>query len=201
MNRVNMLAAFAASSVLLAGCSNDDGGGSTTPDYTSFAEIEPDAAAMQSSYTDSNGALLMGITPATAMDIPDSGSATYNGFISGEIGGSDLIGQLTINAAFAVGDGSITSSATGFYHETDGAYTGTLTGTGILVQDPPMGVSQVQTDIDGTLSNGGTDYVTAIALEGSVIANGADPIGAIAGTADGNVGGNFLDDGVFSAER
>ncbi|WP_411889029.1 hypothetical protein [Yoonia sp. SDW83-1] len=201
MNRVNMLAAFAASSVLLAGCSNDDGGGSTTPDYTSFAEIEPDAAAMQSSYTDSNGALLMGITPATAMDIPDSGSATYNGFIGGEIGGSDLIGQLTINAAFAAGDGSITSSATGFFHETDGAYTGTLTGTGILVQDPPMGVSQVQTDIDGTLSNGGTDYVTAIALEGSIIANGADPIGAIAGTADGNVGGNFLDDGVFSAER
>lgn len=194
----------AASAVVLAGCSNGDGSDDSSvapPTFNSFAEIEPAAAAMQTTYTDTNGALLMGITPATAADIPDSGSSVYQGFVSGEVAGSDLIGELTITAAFAAGNGTVDSEATNFYHETNGAYTGTLTGTGILVQAPPMGVSQVQTDIDGTLSNGGTDYMTAIALEGSVIANGADPVGAIAGTADGNVGVDFFDDGVFSAER
>jgi len=201
---LKFIAIGAASAIVLAGCSNgsssDDNGG-TPITFNSFAEIEPAATAMQTTYTDPNGTLLMGITPATAADIPDSGSSAYQGFISGEIAGDDLIGELTITATFAAGNGAISSEATNFYHETNGAYTGTLTGTGILVQDPPMGVSQVQTDVDGTLSNGGMDFATMIALEGSVIANGSDPVGAIAGTADGSVGGDFLDDGIFSAER
>lgn len=200
MNTFNMIAIVAASAAL-AGCSSSSSGGDDTSDYASFAEIQPDAAAMQGTYTDPTGALLAGVTPATEMDIPDTGSATYDGFVTMPLDDGDLIGQLTVTASFAAGDGTLDSSATGFFHENNGAYTGTLTGAGILVQDPPMGVSQVQTDLGGTLSNGGTDYMTAVALEGSVVANGGDPIGAMAGTADGNVGADIFLDGVFVAEQ
>lgn len=184
----------------LAGCSssNDDDPAAT---YGSFAEIQPDAVAMLDTYLAPNGDLLPGITPATAGEIPDESSATYNGFVSGEIDGDSLIGELTINATFALGNDSLTSEASNFYHETDGAYTGTLSGVGVLIESPPLGVPQIQTNLDGTLSNGGVDYATDIALDGSVIANGSDPFGAVAGTADGSVGGIFFADGVFAAEK
>ncbi|PUB18998.1 hypothetical protein [Yoonia sediminilitoris] len=190
--------------VLLAGCDNNSSS-TTTPvvptppaGYTSFADIIVDGDALQDKYTDANGLLLPGIMPADEADIPDVGSATYDGFISGDVGGSTLIGQLTVEAAFDTN--TIDSTATNFFHETDGAYTGDLTGAGLLDQDPLPGVSQVSTNLDGTLSNGGTDYATSIALEGDIIANGTDPIGGVAGFADGLVGAEFFT-GVFAAER
>lgn len=178
----------AASTVFLAGC--DSNGEATANGFGSFDEIEPAATAMQSAYTDANGALLLGITPATASEIPDSGSATYNGFVSGEIAGEARIGELKITAAFAVGNNALTSEARNLYHEIDGAYTGILSGVCVLIESPPVGVPQIQINLDGTLSKGGADYATKIALDGRVIANVSDPTGAVAGTADGSVGGN-----------
>jgi hypothetical protein len=189
----------AASVIVLAGCS----GSSTTPTgFTSFAEIEPAATAMQSSYTDANGDVLPAVTVADAAAIPDSGSAVYNGFVSGPVTGGDLIGELTITAAFASGNtGTVTSEATNFYHENDGAYSGTLTGSGDLFQNPvPATDPQVQTTLGGTLSNGGMDYATNLTLNGYFVENGADPIGAIAGTADGTFDGDLFI-GVFAAEE
>ncbi len=203
MLKIYTLVAFSASAALLAGCSNNssDDGTTTTQNYTSFAEIQPDAATMQSTYTDPNGTLLMWITRATEAQIPDTGGATYKGFVNLPLSDGDLIGELTMVASFSAAAGSIDSSATGFFHENNGAYTGTLTGTGALVQDAPPGVSQVSTALDGPLSNGGTDYTTSLALAGDIVANGADPYGAVAGTADGNVGTDVFLGGVFAAER
>jgi len=183
-------------SVALAGCSSNDD--VVTGNYTSFAEIDADATAMQSKYTDANGDLLAGVVRASPSDIPASGTATYNGFVGGDVAGSDLVGELTVEAD--IGASTLTSTATGFFHETDGAYSGTLSGNGILTTTSPMGVPQVSTSLDGTLSNGGTDYTTAIALEGDLVSDGTDPAGAMAGVADGFVGSDFFT-GVFVAEK
>lgn len=193
---------------ILGGCSNssssdDDpiSGGTppvSQPSFASFAEIVVDASAMQDAYTDADGNLLTGITPASAGDIPDTGVVTYDGFIAGDVGGSALIGQLSLEANLGVS--TTASTATNFFHETNGAYTGSLTGPGIIAQNAPIGTSQVTATLEGTLANAGTDYVTSIALEGDIIANGADPVGAVAGFADGTVGAEFFE-GVFAAER
>lgn len=184
-----------AATAVVAGCSNSD----DTPDpgYASFAEIAPDAIAMRSAYVDVDGNFLMGVVPATDADIPDSGTAQYLGFVAGDLNGADLIGQLTVDVMFQTE--TISSSATNFFHETQGAYTGTLAGTGVLVPDQLL-VPQISTSLVGTLTNNSVDYATNIALEGDIVANGVDTAGAIAGYADGNVGmGVFT--GAFVAER
>lgn len=198
MKKYVMFFAVGTSVALVAGCDSTDDG--TPAGYTSFAAIEVDADAMQALYTDANGNLIAGITPATEQQIPDTGGATYNGFVAGDVAGSRLIGELTVDTNFLVN--TIDSSATNFYHENDGAYTGTLTGTGVLDQSGT--VSQISTNLDGDLTNGGVVYDTSIALEGDIIANGSDPIGAVAGFADGSLdsgGGTDIFTGVFAAER
>ncbi|WP_439154315.1 hypothetical protein [Yoonia sp.] len=200
MKKYVMFFAVGTSVALVAGCDSVDD--ETPAGYTSFADIEVDADAMQALYTDANGNLITGITPATALEIPDTGNATYNGFVAGEVAGSRLIGELTVTTFFDPGLGSITSSATNFYHENDGAYTGTLNGTGVL--DQTATVPQISTNLDGDLTNGGVVYDTSIALEGDIIANGSDPIGAVAGFADGSLdsgGSSETFTGVFAAER
>ncbi len=180
---------------LLAGCSDND---TTSQTYSSFADIDADATAMQAKYTDANGDLLSSVTRAQPSDNPDTGSATYTGFVGGDVAGADLVGQLTVDADFAAG--TLNSSATDFHHETQGAYSGSLSGTGVLLQTPPMGVPQVSANLDGTLSNGGTDFATSIAIEGDIVNDGTDAAGAMAGLADGTVGSDMFT-GTFAAEN
>lgn len=163
-----------------------------------FATLSMNADTLQSKYTDGNGNLLAGQSRSAPADIPASGTANYAGYVAGDVDGSSLVGELTIEAAFATN--TISSTATNFIHETDGDYTGDLTGSGPLTRTPPAGVPQVSTTLDGTLSNAGTDYATTIALEGDLTANGSDPVGTVAGVADGLVGADFFS-GVFAAER
>lgn len=194
-NIVKLTTAF-ASVAMLAGCSSTDT--TVTPPVKTFATVSADASAMQDLYTDATGRLLATTTKATSAEVRAAPNATYTGFVSGDVAGSQMVGELTIDADF--GAGTTDSTATGFFHETDGEYTGTLTGTGTITPNPPGGISQVSGTVSGDLTNGGTIYVTAIGLEGDLVASGGDPVAAIAGIADGTVGGILLT-GAFAAEK
>lgn len=184
----------AVSLAVLAGCGSSD----PAVAAPTFLQLNAAAVAMQSKYTDANGDLLAGVTPATAVDINAAPNATYTGYVGGDLGGDTLVGALEVNADF--GASTATSTATGFIHETDGAYAGLLTGSGVIAPTAPAGTPQISTTVAGDLTNGGTTYATNIALDGSFVANGADPVGAVAGTADGTVGLDLLI-GTFAAEN
>lgn len=183
----------ALSLAALAGCNS-----SLNPAAPTFADVDAAAAAMQGKYTDANGDLLAGVAPAQSTNINNAANATYTGFVGGDVGGDTLVGTLSVDADFNAR--TTTSTATGFIHEADGDYAGTLTGAGVIAPSAPAGTPQMSTTVAGTLNNGGTAYATSLALDGSFVANGGDAVGAIAGTADGTVGTDILT-GTFVAEK
>lgn len=173
-------------------------GGSSTSPTVSYQSLTTSAATLQDKYTDANGDLLAGMAPAASADINAAPNATYTGYVSGVVGGSDLVGTLSVDADFAAK--TTTATAEDFFHATDGAYTGTLTGTGNIQPSAPAGTAQMSTTLNGDLTNGGTVYTTALALNGDFVAAGGDAVGAIAGTADGTLNAALLT-GAFAAEK
>jgi len=188
------LTAICAIGGLLTGCN----GSSTALPTVSYATLSTDAAAMQAKYTDASGRLLPTTTKATAADVRSAADATYTGYVAGNVAGSNLVGEVSIDTDFTAQTTS--STATGFVHETAGAYAGTLSGTGVISPNPPVGLPQMSTTVTGNLTNGGTTYATTIGMEGDFVANAGDPVGAIAGIADGTVGG-VLFTGTFATEK
>lgn len=187
--------ALAGSLALLTGCG---GGGDSEVD--TFSRMEADARAAAAGYVDPDtGALLA----AERSSLPASGTASYDGYVGGEVDGAGLIGELSLDVTFGVGDnGTITGSATNFQHETDGAYTGTLTVSGgNILPGAPGAEDTVAADLGGTLSNGGTAYSTDIALDGAFMGGtGAETPDAIGGSALGTVGTDLFD-GIFIVKR
>ena len=181
---------------LLAGCSSSSSNDEdVNPSFTALAE---DATAMAASLVDfDTGAALA----AERTNLPESGSVTYTGFVGGEVDGAGLVGELTLNATFAPSDtGSVTGSATGFEHETDGAYTGTLDVTSGVIFDggTPSNADVLSVDLNGDLQNGGMTYATDITLDGSFFGgadNGSDNPTAVGGAAFGTVGMESFDGG------
>ncbi|WP_141137825.1 hypothetical protein [Actibacterium lipolyticum] len=192
-----------AASLALAGC----GGGSSSPTAApptgvtpaSYATVDAAAVAMQDTYTDANGDVLAGVTVASETEVMNAANATYSGYVGGDLtSGGRLVGELSIAADFA--SETATSTATNFFHDTDGAYAGTLSGAGIIVPGAPGAVPQLSTTIAGDLTNGGSTHATSIGLEGDFIASGGDVV-AVAGLADGTVGAGVLFTGTFAAEK
>lgn len=183
---------------LIAGCASNNKKDDTP---ASFDTLTADAVAMADGLVD----LDTGAPIADEMtDLPDTGSAEYTGYIGGLMDGDGFIGELTLNVDFDPNDsGSITGGATGFQHEVDGAYTGSLVlGLGSII--PGLGAGDadlIAGDLTGTLQNDGSDYDTTIALDGAFFgaAPGQVPT-AVGGIAFGEVGAgadNF--DGAFIA--
>lgn len=185
--------ALTGSVALLSACGG--GGGDST--VNTFAQLEADARAAAAGYIDPDtGALLADARNS----LPATGTASYEGYIGGDVDGAGLIGELSLGVEFAAGDnGTVTGSATNFQHETDGAYTGTLTvnNGNVLPGGGVGGEDLLAGDLQGSLSNGGTDYATDIALDGSFLGGtGAETPDAIAGGAFGDFGDSFFE-GIF----
>ena len=177
--------ALTGSVALLAACGG--GGGDST--VNTFAQLEADARAAATGYIDPDSGDFLA---AERTSLPAAGSASYAGYVGGEVDGAGLIGELSLDVTFAAGDtGTITGSADSFQHETDGAYTGTLNLVGgqVLADQGLGGEDYVAGTLDGNLTNGGTVYATNIGLDGSFMGGtGTDTPDAIAGYALGNVG-------------
>lgn len=116
--------ALAAAAATLSACGGGGTSVNTAPAYDELvARAEPPATGIINLETGE-------ITTTERTELPGSGSATYTGYIGDDTQGGLLIGELSMTATFTGGDGgTVTGSATNFQHETNGAYTGTLTMT------------------------------------------------------------------------
>jgi hypothetical protein len=162
-------------------------------EYSSFVGIQTDAAELTDQYISTNGTLA--IAPSLESDLPVTGSAEFNGFVVASISGSEMIGQLSIEANFATA--SVNGTAWNFIHEVNGAYTGTLSADGILTPGATSAIPQISATLEGTLQNNSQFLPTTIALEGDFL--GTEFL-AIGGNADGFIGGEFAS-GIFAAEQ
>ena len=179
---------------VIAGCSgsNNDPADNQSAD---FDELSAAAVAMAENFVDLDTGAPIAVERT---DLPDDATAQYTGYVGGLLGDDGFVGTLTLDVDFNPNDtGSITGSATDFQHQVDGAYTGTL----LLNAGSILPGQSLAGDLEGTLSNDGTDYATEIVLDGSFF--GGAPVDvptAVGGAAFGEVGvelDNF--DGAFIA--
>jgi predicted small lipoprotein YifL len=189
--------ALAATVSLLAGCGG--GGGDDAPTAPTYAEMEAAATTAAAGIVD----LDTGEVLATERQfLPTTGTATYTGYVGGDVAGDTLIGELSLTANFT-GGGTVEGTATNFQHEVDGAYTGTLTMPATNIVANGSGDQEFASTLSGTLANGGSDYTTDIALTGNFV-GGTDNTTvvptAVAGSAIGTVGSDFLQ-GAFIATQ
>lgn len=197
MNNKTKYIALAATVSLLAGCGG--GGGDDAPTAPTYAEM--DAAAT----TAATGIINLDTGDMIAderKNLPTTGSATYTGYVGGDVDGSTLIGELSLTANFT-GTGTVSGSATNFQHEVDGAYTGSLTMPSTGINPNLDGDQEFAGTLTGTLANGGTDYDTDITLTGYFAGGTDDTVvvpTAVAGFADGTVGSDLLT-GAFIATQ
>ncbi|WP_296431658.1 hypothetical protein [Yoonia sp.] len=190
-----MHVALAGAIALAAGCASNDNDDSGTNVPKSFATLSAEATAMADTIVN----LDTGESLADERDdLPDDATAQYTGYVGGLLDGDGFIGELTLNVDFDPDDnGAITGSATGFQHETKGAYTGLLTlNGGTILPDAGLDPNDdvIAGELIGTLNNGGNDYATDIQLDGSFFGGvAADVPTEVGGYAGGNVGAdNFV---------
>lgn len=125
----------------------------------------------------------MPVTPTANM--PTSGSATYTGFMVGDIqpasGPSDaIIGDTSLTASFA-GGGSVSGTVSNVASSTNGALTGNLAISGGSI----VGNLALGTSISGTLTGYGAESVTISGnLAGGFVGDNAD--GILLGTGLGS---------------
>jgi hypothetical protein len=174
----------------LAGCGGGGTDAAVTSNPPSYADLTTSAQAAAAGLIDLDTGAFAGTERTT---LPNSGAATYTGYVGGDVNGAGLIGELSLTADFATS--GVTGSATNFQHETAGAYTGTLglQGGTILAGAQFGDPDKLYGTLQGDLVNGGTTYASDIALDGSFLGGtGTDVPDAIAGLADGTIGGDFL---------
>lgn len=192
--KIKLLAA-AGLAALTAGC----GGSGGDPVDLAFADYSAIKVAADQAETDIGFAagaaatdpFTVGSTTEVALTAV-AGPASYVGFVrvnGGDPVADELVGVLTLDMNFD--DDTLTGSADNFYHSTDGAYTGDLNVAGGTIADGGASPDTLSGDLIGNLTNGGTTYVTNIALIGEfqdtfaigdLVVNAPDAVG---GTATG----------------
>ncbi len=184
--------------LVLSACGGSGSSDESTSSYGTFDEIDADATMAIGAYLDGSVDLQSGVSVTDAGNLP-SGSVAYTGFVTGTVDDAALIGTVALTANFATN--AVAGSATDFFHETDGAYTGTLSGNGLVNTAATGSTPQVTATLDGNLSNGGNTYATTLAFDGDFLTLGGIEATAIAGLVEGDVGGMTYDDGLFAAEN
>jgi len=179
--------------LLLSACGGSGGGSDSDLDPSvSFAELNADAETTIGMFVDANGDLLAGVEVTDPENFP-SGNVTYSGFITGSVDNVDLTGALQIEADFD--DETFVATADNFIDETDVSYSGSLTGDdGTINTEGDADVPQLVVTIDGSLAAEGETFDTSLALDGDFVSDG----GAAAGLAEGSVGSDIFEDGLFA---
>lgn len=179
-----------ASCVALSACGGGSGdSGDDGPAFSSFEGISTASATLIDTYIDEQGDPLSGVTTTAQADLP-SGSVGYEGYIAGSYDGDRFIGTVTLDVQFD--DAEVTGTADNFFHETTGAMSGNLSGTGNINASGP----QVTVTLTGTLDSN----VTQLALDGDFLTYDGIDAAAVAGLVEGNVGTSTVDDGIFVAD-
>lgn len=214
MKRDPRLPVAAVAVCLLAACGGRGGGGGANggdgttppppplpPPVISFTDLEASARAMAGKYLDPvTGDLLPSVGRTDALNLPVSGSATYDGYIAGRVSGGALdgnamVGTLSLTTEFAgTASGAISGSATGFLDQNDTSYTGSLAVTG---RTAPTAGYQLSADMAGTLGSTAGSFDVDVLMDGDFVGTIPD---AVAGVADGDVAGGLFT-GAFAADR
>lgn len=145
----------------------------------------------------------------TLASVPSSGSATYDGFVYGELSDEDvvdsLVGRLSLDVTFAADDFTFGGSATDFVDQNDALLNGTLAVSGGSFNrdgNPASDATLRGIGLSGTLEDSDdTTWTVGIQLEGDFLGSTADAVG---GEAIGRVtaGSTALDfDGGFVAAQ
>ena len=189
--------------ILLAACGGgggsggSGGGGGANMVPVDFSTADAAAMALIDTYVDAFG------SPATGQprssNFVQTGNVNYAGGLRADLGGSGVVGDVTITVPF--GGGDVTGTLRNLQNEVSGAYTGSLQGAGSIDADAAANVPQMMLTFDGNLgSSSGTQAVTLL-LDGNFFAHDSNPEGAVAGAVEGSIGGVVLQDGLFTAEE
>ena len=130
---------------------------------------------------------------------PVPANATYAGFFHGTVDSDRVLGEISLDVNFA--GNALTGRGINFVHETQGSYSGTLTGVGNVDLNASTNIPQLTLVLRGTLQIGGADHLAAIGLDGNFYTYGVDTAGAIAGPAERNLRSSTIDNGVFAATK
>ena len=195
-NDIKRLGFAIVASIILAACGGGGGGGANTVPVD-FSTADAAAKALIDTYVDAFGNPATGQPRSTSF--VQTGNVEYAGGLRGDLGGSGVVGDLTIAVAFD--GGGVTGTLQNLQNEVSGAYTGSLQGTGSIDADAAANVPQMMLTFDGNLgSTSGTQAVTLL-LDGNFFSHDSNPEGAVAGAAEGTIGGVVLQDGLFAAEE
>ncbi len=165
-----------------------------TTQPTPFPVTQATATALIDTYLDSDGRLLPAFAPLATNQIPNSGSAEYTDFLTGSVGGQDLVASLAIQTDFANSD--LAAAASGF-QRSDKDLSGTITGNGSITRTVGSSAPQLQITLTGTVDG----QSTAILHDGALVVDAGDvSIVSVAGQAEGTFGTEIFEDGRFATE-
>ncbi|MEL6642146.1 MAG: hypothetical protein AAFP98_12705 [Pseudomonadota bacterium] len=158
-------------------------------------QIVEEAEDLLEDIIDPDGELVADFTPIASSEIPVTGTADYDGYIGGQLGSDSLTARLSVEVNFVTS--RLTTTADQFILGTDTVLAGSLTGDDDINRDGssplPQIVATITGDIDGESS--------ALALDGNfLVETGSSDIAAIGGQVEGNIGTQFLTDGIFAGE-
>ena len=185
----------------LANCGGGAGGtgtvGPTVPTVqpTDFPTTQATVDTLINTYLDSDGRVLSAFAVLDAGLIPTQGTATYEGFLAGNVDGLDLVASLAVEADFARSD---ISAVAGAFQRSDGQdLSGSLTGDGSIQRANQATAPQLQMTLSGTVDGD----MSSILLDGAFLTNaGENETVSIAGQAEGLIGDSIFEDGAFAAE-
>lgn len=158
---------------VLAGCEEFSFSDPATTEEEAYLALQAETLALRDTTE------LLAVTDA--VDLPVSGSATYEGTaliaLDATSGGaaSELIGDASIVADFEAA--TISGQADGFYGTVDGgdvaAFEGTIFVSQGTIDSSNSGADQIAADVNGTLSGGGDTLVVDGAVAGNFL---GDPL-------------------------
>jgi len=143
--------------------------------------------------------------------VPTSGSASYDGYLFGDLSNTSddvtdtIVGSLSLRANFNSSSASFTGTASDFVDSDDAAMMGSLTISGGTLDrngDPASDATVRGVNVAGTLTDSADqDLVFAVQLEGDFLGDTYDAIGgnALGGVSVDGVDQDF--DGGFIAEQ
>lgn len=150
-------------------------------------------------------------TYTSVATVPTTGSATYGGFLYGDLSDGDaevlesVVGRLTLEVTFTAGDPDFDGVARDFVDSRDAPLSGTLAVSGGALNrngNPANDATLRGVSVAGTLRDGaGTDMVFGVQLEGDFLGTRVDAIGgeAIGRVSVGRTTQDF-DGGFIAAE-
>ena len=164
-----------------------------------FTPVDDDRATDAAELLDS----ISELDPTPAASMPTSGSATYNGYVTGEIGVSGTITDVvladtTLVASFTGVGGSISGTIDNF----ESSQSADISGSQLILSGGTIASNAFTANVDGVLGYDDDTVTVDATLVGGFLGDDADAVlGDIAGSTDVSTGYSGKTDMVLFAEQ